>query len=283
MTTITSGHGFSLDPKDAARKPPVGKAEALQRLGKAAATIAERQSLMMARQSWSLLAIFQGTDAAGKDGTISHVFDAVNPAGIRVTSFKQPSDEEHRHDFLWRIHQAVPPAGLIGVFNRSQYEEVMVTRVHTKLLSEEHLPPEINGPDIWEQRMSDIVHFEHMLARNGTVVHKFFLHLSRKEQRKRLLERLDDTDKHWKFSPSDLAERPFWNTYQTVYSEAIRATATKHAPWHVIPADHKWYARMLVAEILAASMEGLDLKTPASTKAEAEARHAARKALHAES
>ncbi len=234
----------------------------------------------MARQNWSLLAIFQGMDAAGKDGTISHVFDAVNPAGLALTSFKEPSDEERRHHFLWRIHRAAPAAGMIGVFNRSHYEDVLVPRVHAAVLEGDHLPQAVIDGDIWQRRLQDIVHFEDMLVNNGTVVHKFFLHISPKEQRKRLLERLDDPGKHWKFSPSDVIERGFWKRYQTVYTQAIAATATVRAPWHIIPADHKWYARMLVAEILAEALAKLDLEAPPLTPGEVAAMDEARRALN---
>ncbi len=233
----------------------------------------------MARQSWSMLAIFQGMDAAGKDGTVAHVFDRVNPSGIIVTSFKAPSEEEKRHHFLWRIHRAAPAAGLIGAFNRSHYEDVLVPRVHAGLLKEDHLPQAMMDDDIWKRRLADIVHFEDMLVHNGTLVHKFFLHISPEEQRSRLLDRLDDPAKHWKFSPADLGERAFWKRYQAVYTEAIAATATPDAPWHIIPADHKWYGRMLVAEILAGHLEALDLSTPPATVAELKAMAIARKAL----
>jgi PPK2 family polyphosphate:nucleotide phosphotransferase len=201
-------------------------------------------------------------DAAGKDGTIRHVMSGVNPQGCQVFSFKQPSQEDLDHDFLWRYAIRLPERGRIGIFNRSYYEEVLVVRVHEDNLKRQKLPASLVNKRIWDERLSDIARFEDYLTRQGTIILKFFLHVSRKEQKKRFLERLDRGDKHWKFSMSDVHERKFWGDYMHAFEEAIRATATKHAPWYVVPADNKWFTRLLVAAAIVEAMEKLDLAYP---------------------
>jgi len=201
-------------------------------------------------------------DAAGKDGTIKHVMSGVNPQGCQVFSFKQPSQEELNHDFLWRYAKSLPERGRIGIFNRSYYEEVLVVRVHEHILDGQNLPAPLVSKRIWDERLSDIAHFEDYLTRQGTVILKFFLHLSRKEQKKRFMERLDRPDKHWKFSASDVHERGFWDDYMHAFQEAIRGTASKHAPWYVVPADNKWFTRLIVAAAIVEAVERLDLTYP---------------------
>jgi PPK2 family polyphosphate:nucleotide phosphotransferase len=209
------------------------------------------------------LLVFQAMDAAGKDGTIKHVMSGVNPQGCQVFSFKQPSSEDLDHDFFWRYTKRLPERGRIGIFNRSYYEEVLVVRVHEHILKRQKLPPPLVSKHIWDERLFDIAHFEDYLTRQGTIVLKFFLHLSRKEQKKRFMERLDRPNKHWKFSPSDVHERKFWGDYMHAFQEAIRATASKRAPWYVVPADNKWFTRLLVAAAIVEAVENLDLAYPA--------------------
>src|SRR5579871_2124444 len=224
----------------------------------------EAQGLLYASDRWALLIIFQALDAAGKDGTISHVMSGVNPQGCQVVSFKQPSELELRHNFLWRCSTALPERGRIGIFNRSYYEDVLVVRVHPELLTGKHLPPGAKlGASFWGDRYEDINAFERHLTRNGTAIVKFFLHVSREEQRRRLVARLNDPSKQWKFSASDVSEHARFAYYQTVYEELLTATSTPWAPWYVIPADHKHAMRALVAGIIVASIEKLGLKTPA--------------------
>ena len=252
---VESGKGFRLkdfDPGDTCGLR-MDKDEAAELLARGREWLAEEQAMLYAQDRWSLLLVFQAMDAAGKDGTIKHVMSGVNPQGCEVVSFKQPSAEELSHDFLWRYARAVPARGRIGIFNRSYYEEVLVVRVHQQLLNLQKLPPEHVSKKIWDQRLADIAHFEDYLTRQGVIVLKFFLNLSRKEQKKRFMKRLDDPDRHWKFAPSDVRERRYWDDYQHAYDEAIRATATKRAPWHVVPADNKWFTRLVVA---AAIVEG---------------------------
>jgi PPK2 family polyphosphate:nucleotide phosphotransferase len=201
-------------------------------------------------------------DAAGKDGAIKHVMSGVNPQGCEVYSFKQPGPNELDHDYLWRTHLRVPERGRIGIFNRSYYEEVLVLRVHPELLQKQKLPPDLVGKSIWDERLADIANFERYLTRNGIAVCKFFLHVSRAEQKKRFLARLDDPDKHWKFSVNDLSERPYWKQYMQAYEAAIQATATTHAPWYVVPADNKWFTRIVVAAAIIDTLAGLELHYP---------------------
>ena len=220
------------------------------------------QERLFAEKRWSVLIVLQAIDTAGKDGTIEHVMSGVNPQGCEVTSFKAPSSLELRHDFLWRTACALPERGEIGIFNRSYYEEVLVVRVHEELLRKQGLPPKLIGKHVWRDRFESIRDFEKHLARNGTVVLKFFLNLSKDEQRRRLLSRIDEADKNWKFDPGDLAERRHWDDYQAAYQDAIASTATKHAPWHVVPADNKWFTRLIVAATIVDRLEKLDPQFP---------------------
>jgi PPK2 family polyphosphate:nucleotide phosphotransferase len=220
------------------------------------------QEVLYAQDRWAVVLIFQAMDAAGKDGAIKHVMSGVNPQGCQVFSFKAPSTEELDHDYLWRCFKQLPERGRIGVFNRSYYEEVLTVRVHPEFLAKQRLPPQFVNDDIWRHRFEDICHFERYLSRNGVLVLKFFLHISKKEQKKRFLERIDNEDKNWKFSPSDFAERKFWDEYMEAYEEMIRETATKHAPWYVVPADNKWFTRIVVAAAIIDGLWSLDLEFP---------------------
>jgi PPK2 family polyphosphate:nucleotide phosphotransferase len=220
------------------------------------------QELLYASNVYSVLIVLQAMDAAGKDGTIKHVMSGVNPQGCQVFSFKKPSDEELDHNFLWRYTKALPERGRIGIFNRSYYEDVLVVRVHPEILEQQRLPPGERGRKFWQARFDDINSFERHLVRNGTLVLKFFLHLSKKEQKKRFEERLDHEDKHWKFSFADLKERSYWDKYQETFQDTLQHTSTKWAPWWVIPADHKWVTRALVAGITTASIQRLGLEIP---------------------
>jgi len=222
----------------------------------------ELQDRLYAHDRYALLLIFQGMDAAGKDSLIKHVMSGVNPQGTQVHSFKQPSAEELDHDFLWRTTTALPERGRIGIFNRSYYEEVLIVRVHKAILESQRLPAKCVTKHIWDERFEDIRAYERHLWRNGTVVRKFFLNVSRAEQRRRFLERIDDPAKNWKFSSGDLVEREQWKAYQSAYADALAETSRRHAPWYVIPADHKWFAQALVSDIVVDALERLDLKTP---------------------
>jgi PPK2 family polyphosphate:nucleotide phosphotransferase len=224
--------------------------------------LSEFQEKLYAQDRWALLIIFQAMDAAGKDGAVKHVMSGINPQGCDVTSFKAPSKEELDHEYLWRAHRAVPQRGKIGIFNRSYYEEVLVVRVHQDLLNAQQLPKELINKHIWEERYEDINNFEKYLGRNGIIVMKFFLHLSKSEQKKRFLERLEMPEKNWKFSMADVKERSYWKDYQQAYEEMIQNTATKHAPWHVIPADNKWFTRLAVAGAIIEKLHSLDLQFP---------------------
>jgi PPK2 family polyphosphate:nucleotide phosphotransferase len=224
--------------------------------------LAEAQELLYASDTWSILIILQAMDTAGKDGTIKHVMSGVNPQGCQIVSFKQPSAEELDHNFLWRCWKAVPERGRVGIFNRSYYEEVLVVRVHPEYLGAQRLPDATVNKDFWQARYDDINNFERHLARNGTAIVKFFLHISKEEQRQRFLARLDDPDKHWKFSAKDVAERAHWDDYMHAFEEAISATSTEWAPWFIIPADHKWVSRALVANIIAGTINSLKLDYP---------------------
>ncbi len=240
------------------------------------------QETLYAEHRWALLLVFQALDAAGKDSTIKHVMSGVNPQGCQVFSFKAPSNEDLDHDFIWRANRCLPERGRIGIFNRSYYEEVLVVRVHPELLAREKLPERVVTKDIWTERFEDIVAFERHLARNGTVILKFFLHVSRAEQRRRFLERLDKPGKNWKFSAADLAERQRWDAYMAAYEEMIRHTATPDAPWYVVPADHKWFTRLVVGEAIIAALEKLDLAFPTVPPGERKALKAARAELERE-
>jgi PPK2 family polyphosphate:nucleotide phosphotransferase len=243
------------------------------------AELAKAQELLWASDSYAVLAVFQAMDAAGKDGTIKHVMSGVNPQGCEVHGFKRPSDEDIGHNFLWRYWQRIPERGRIGIFNRSYYEEVLVVRVHREILAAQRLPPGAAGGALWEERYDDINRFERHLVRNGTVILKFFLNVSRAEQRRRLLERLADRDKRWKFSAADIEERAYWNDYMAAYQAMLRATSTRWAPWYVIPADHKYVARAVVAAILAGRIRALGLKYPSVSKSEERRLAAARRRL----
>lgn len=244
--------------------------------------LAAAQELLWASDTHSVLVVLQAMDAAGKDGTIKHVMSGVNPQGCRVVSFKKPTSDELDHNWLWRCWRAVPERGQICIFNRSHYEDVLVVRVHPEWLDESKLPPGKRNEAFWERRYKDINAFERHLANNGTLILKFFLHLSKQEQKKRFLERLDNPEKHWKFSAADLAERRYWDDYQEAYEQAITATSTKWAPWHIIPADHKWVTRTAVAAILTESILSMHLKYPKVTDAQRTALAAARKQLENE-
>ncbi|MBV8144221.1 MAG: polyphosphate kinase 2 family protein [Gammaproteobacteria bacterium] len=278
---ITSGKGFRLkhfDPGDTGGLR-LDKSEAVELLDRGTEWLAREQELLYAQDRWSLLLIFQAMDAAGKDSTIKHVMSGINPQGCQVFSFKQPSAEDLDHDFLWRHVKCLPERGQIGIFNRSYYEEVLVVRVHRDTLEEEKLPPQCVSKQIWAERLADMAHFEQYLARQGTMVLKFFLHVSRAEQKKRFLERLDKPEKHWKFAVSDVRERAFWRHYMHAYEEAIRATASKQAPWFVVPADNKWFTRLVVAAAVVHALEGLDLSYPRITAAKQKELNAARAML----
>ena len=223
------------------------------------------QNKLFAYDKYSLLIIFQAMDAAGKDGTIKHVMSGLNPQGTQVFSFKQPSLEELDHDYLWRIHKYLPERGRIGIFNRSHYEEVLIARVHD-LIKNQKIPPELINKEIWNTRYREIDDFEKYLYENGTVILKFFLHVSKEEQKQRFLERIDQPEKNWKFSASDINERKYWDKYQSAYGEAISATSKKHAPWFIIPADHKWYMRYAVSQIIVETLEQLDMSYPVLSK-----------------
>src|SRR5580698_566962 len=224
--------------------------------------LSDFQEKLYAQDRWSLLLIFQGMDAAGKDSAIKSVFDGVNPQGCEVTSFKQPSAHELGHDFMWRAAVALPQRGRIGIFNRSYYEECLVVRVHPETLAKEKIPKRLVTKNIWRERFEDISGFERYLARNGTVILKFFLNVSKQEQRKRFLDRLDEPAKNWKFSMADISERALWNKYQAAYQEIIRHTSSVGAPWHVVPADHKWFARVVIGSAIVSALDKLDLRFP---------------------
>jgi PPK2 family polyphosphate:nucleotide phosphotransferase len=251
-------------------------------LEKNLADLAEAQELLYADDRYAVLIVLQALDAAGKDGTIKHVMSGVNPQGCQVFSFKKPSTEELDHTFLWRCMKCLPERGRIGIFNRSYYEDVLVVKVHPELLETQKLPQGKRDKGFWKSRYDDINAFERHLVRNGTVVLKFFLHVSREEQKKRFLERLDRPEKHWKFSAADLAERAFWDDYQEAYEDALSATSTKWAPWYVVPADNKWVTRAVVADILTAAIRALDLRYPEVTNEQRKALAEARKQLENE-
>ena len=261
---ITKGKGFQLknfDPGDTCGLK-LGKGEASELLRQGTEWLAQEQDLLYAQDRWSLLLVFQALDAAGKDSTIKHVMSGVNPQGCQVFSFKQPSQEELDHDFMWRYSKRLPERGRIGIFNRSYYEEVLIVRVHEAILKRQKIPQPLVGKHIWHARLTDIAHFEDYLTRQGVVILKFFLHVSREEQKKRFLKRLDTPEKNWKFSASDVHERKFWGDYMRAYEEAIRATASKHAPWFVVPADSRWFTRLVVAAAIVEAVEQLDLTYP---------------------
>jgi PPK2 family polyphosphate:nucleotide phosphotransferase len=261
---LTKGKGFQLknfDPGDTCGLK-LGKGEASELLQQSTEWLAQEQEVLYAQDRWSLLLIFQAMDAAGKDSTIKHVMSGVNPQGCQVFSFKQPSREELDHDFMWRYNKCLPERGRIGIFNRSYYEEVLIVRVHEAILKQQKIPQPLVTKRIWGQRLADIEHFEDYLTRQGVIILKFFLHMSREKQKQRFMRRLDTPEKNWKFSASDVHERKFWGDYMRAYEEAIRATASKHAPWFVVPADNRWFTRLVVAAAIVEAVEQLDLTYP---------------------
>ena len=281
---ITDGQDFRLknvDPSDTRPLKPEDKARAKETLQTGIETLAKLQDMLYAQDSWAVLLIFQAMDAAGKDGAIKHVMSGINPQGCQVASFKAPSAEEQDHDYLWRCQKRLPERGHIGIFNRSYYEEVLVVRVHPELLDKQKLPSTLVSKKIWDQRFEDICAFERYLTRNGIAIRKFFLHISHAEQKRRFLERLDTPEKNWKFSAADIAERRYWREYMAAYQDMIRATATPWAPWYVVPADHKWFTRAVVAGAVIDALASLDLRYPEVDKGQRAELAAARKALRA--
>src|SRR5437588_2568082 len=238
------------------------KSRSKEALARGVTALADLQDKLYAQDKWAVLLIFQAMDAAGKDGAIKHVLSGVNPQGCQVYSFKSPSSDDLDHDYLWRCMKCLPNRGHIGIFNRSYYEEVLVVRVHSEFLAKQKLPPKLVGKKIWEERFEDIRNFEQYLTRNGVIVRKFFLHVSKKEQKRRFLERIDDPQKNWKFSSNDAAERDFWDDYMQAYEQMIQETATKEAPWYVVPADNKWFTRVIVAAAVVDTLADLDLEYP---------------------
>jgi PPK2 family polyphosphate:nucleotide phosphotransferase len=277
---ITDGKNFRLKDFDPADTNGIKSKKAAQSmLESSGVMLAEMQEKLYAQDVWALLLIFQGMDAAGKDGAIKHVMSGINPQGCDVHAFKTPTSAELDHDFLWREHKVMPGRGKIGIFNRSYYEEVLVVRVHPQILKAEKLPEELITKHIWEDRYEDINAFEKFLTRNGVVIRKFFLHVSKEEQKRRFLERLEDSKKNWKFSMDDIKERKFWDDYQEAYEEMVQNTATKRAPWYVIPADNKWYGRIVIASAIIDALSGLDLKFPDVDKEKKKELEAIRDAL----
>ena len=265
------------DPEDTA--PFDSKAKAAGRLERGIERLVALQELLYAQDRWAVLLIFQAMDAAGKDSAIKHVMSGLNPQGTEVHSFKRPSDEEVDHDYLWRCVKALPERGRIGIFNRSHYEEVLVVRVHPEILEHQKLPPSIVTKRIWRERFEDINAFERHLARNGVLIRKFFLHVSKEEQRRRFLERLDDPAKHWKFAAGDLDERDRWRDYMRAYEAVLSETSTEHAPWFIVPADHKWFTRVVIADLVVDALQSLKLGFPKLSPDEEAALAAARQRL----
>jgi len=263
---ISKGKDFRLkdvDPDDTLDfTKDADKSKAKEALAMGVTALAELQDKLYAQDKWAVLLIFQAMDAAGKDGAIKHVMSGVNPQGCEVNSFKSPSAEDLDHDYLWRCMKCLPNRGQIGIFNRSYYEEVLVVRVHPEFLAKQKMPPKLVGKRIWEERFEDIRNFEQYLSRNGVVVRKFFLHVSKKEQKRRFLERIDDPLKNWKFSSNDANERDYWDDYMKAYEEMIQETATKDSPWYVVPADNKWFTRVVVAGAVIETLASLDLAYP---------------------
>jgi PPK2 family polyphosphate:nucleotide phosphotransferase len=277
---VDSGKHFRLkdfDPADCGGRS--SKERAAEALQEGIVRTAELQDMLYAQNQWAVLLIFQAMDAAGKDGIIKHVMSGVNPQGCQVFSFKAPSDPELQHDFLWRTTNKLPERGKLGIFNRSYYEEVLVVRVHSAILKSQRTPPVLVTKNIWEERFEDIRHFEQHMARSGTVIRKFFLHVSKKEQKLRFLKRLEEPGKNWKFSADDIHERAYWDDYQKAYEEMITNTATEHAPWYVVPADNKWFTRLVVSAVLVETLEELKLSYPKVDGAKLQELAAAKKLL----
>jgi PPK2 family polyphosphate:nucleotide phosphotransferase len=277
---INHGKKFRLKDFDPSSTAQVhSKERAQELLDRGIADMRDLQDKLYAQDRWAVLIILQGMDAAGKDGLIKHVMSGVNPQGCEVHSFKQPSGEELNHDYMWRSNRRLPERGHIGIFNRSYYEEVLVVRVHPDILKNERVPGELITKNVWQERFEDIKNSERYLARNGTVVRKFFLNISKKEQKKRFLERLDEPEKNWKYSASDVKERQFWDKYMAAYEEMIAGTSSKHAPWYVVPADNKWYTRLVVAAAIVEAMGELKLSYPKISGEQRKQLAAARKEL----
>ena len=277
---IANGKKFRLKDSDPADTWKLkSKEQAAKALAKGVERLAELQERLYAQDNWSVLLVFQAMDAAGKDSTIKHVMSGVNPQGCEVYSFKAPTSHELDHDFLWRCTRCLPERGRIGIFNRSYYEETLVVRVHPEFLAGQKMPPKLVTKNIWSERFEDINAVEKYASRNGIAIRKFFLHVSKEEQKRRFLSRLDEPEKHWKFSSADVDERQHWDDYMEAYEETIRHTATAHAPWYVVPADHKWFTRLVVAEAVIETLESLDLKYPAISDSTRKELAAARKKL----
>ena len=282
---IKSGKHFSLKDHDPADTHGLGselKPQAKELLADGVKELSRLQDILAAQDRWGLLLILQAMDAAGKDGTIKHVMSGVNPQGVEVSSFKAPSAEELQHGYLWRCMKSAPRRGQIGIFNRSYYEEVLVVRVHPQILESQKLPKQLVTKHIWQERFQDINNFERYATRNGIPVVKFFLHLSKKEQKRRFLERLDTPEKNWKFSSADVKEREFWDAYQDAYEDMIRHTASEYAPWYVVPADNKWFTRLVVSHAVVDALKAMNLKYPKLSAAEKAALEQARKQLENE-
>jgi len=270
-----------VDPGDTLQFASEDKPREKEALAMGVTLMAELQDRLYAQERWAILLIFQAMDAAGKDGAIKHVMSGLNPQGCQVFSFKSPTTEELNHDYLWRCLKCLPERGRIGIFNRSYYEETLVVRVHPEILANQRLPPKLVTKDIWKERFQDIRGFERYLARNGVAILKFFLHISKEEQKKRFLERIEEPEKNWKFSESDVKEREHWDDYMEAYEDMIRNTATKAAPWYVVPADNKWFARIVVAAAVIDALDSLDLKYPKADDRKLKELAAAKRALQA--
>ena len=282
---VTNGQKFRLadyDPGDTLQFDQDDKPRAKAALAEGVQLLAALQDKLYAQDQWSVLLIFQAMDAAGKDGAIKHVMSGVNPQGCEVHSFKAPTSEELDHDYLWRCSKRVPERGRIGIFNRSYYEETLIARVHPEILQKQKIPRRLITKNIWKERFEDIRAFERYLSRNGVLVRKFFLNVSKEEQKKRFLDRLDTPEKNWKFSASDVSERVYWNDYQRAYEETIRHTATKDSPWYVVPADNKWFTRVVVAAAVIDALDSLNLAYPEVSAAQRRELATARAALTAE-
>jgi len=276
--------GFRLkdiDPDDTLDLTSEDKPQAKEALAMGIDVLAELQDMLYAQDSWAVLLIFQAMDAAGKDGAIKHVMSGVNPQGCQVFSFKAPTSEDLDHDYLWRCMKCLPERGRIGIFNRSYYEETLVVRVHREFLEKQKLPSDLITKDIWQERFQDIRSFERYLTRNGVAIRKFFLHVSNKEQKKRFLERIEEREKNWKFSANDAKEREYWDDYMEAYEDMIRNTATKNAPWYVVPADNKWFTRVVVAAAVIDALADLDLQYPKVSDNKLKELAAAKRALQA--
>lgn len=279
---VEAGWDFHLKSRKADERGGLDKDKANRIIDANRGRLRTLQEKLYAQDRWSVLLIFQGMDAAGKDSAIEHIMSGINPQGCEVYSFKTPTSTELDHDFMWRSTIALPERGRIGIFNRSYYEELLVVRVHPEILAKQKIPESLVTKNIWRERFEDIAAFERYLARNGTLILKFFLHLSKDEQRRRFLDRLEEPAKNWKFSLGDVAERKLWDKYHAAYQDLIRHTSAKHAPWHVVPADHKWFARVVISSAIVGALEKLDLRFPEVDKATAGELKKVREALEKE-